>query len=87
MTILLKLLLFVALHLRTRHCIEIRVASDVRSVSGSQAEVVCEVNDLNDPLEDCEFYSPDRQRVRSNDTDLRVRTDGRRDECILRIDR
>ena len=67
--------------------IEVRVASDVRGVGGSKAEVVCEVNDLDDPLEDCEFYGPDRRKVRDNDTNLRVIADRRRDECILRINK
>jgi len=72
---------------------------DVRGVSGSKVELVCEVGDLRDPLEECEWYSPTQEKYEgqisssrrrsnskvSNNENVQVEIDDRRDECILTI--
>ena len=65
-------------------------------MAGAKVEVACQVEDLRDPLEDCDFYGPDgtkyspknrndRRRNRENER-IFVALDDRRDECVLAID-
>ena len=68
----------------------------VKGVTGTEAEIICEVTDIRDPLEDCDWYSPagdkysgqssrDRRRSDHDNNDIQVIIDDRRDECILTI--
>ena len=76
--------------------------NDIKGIEGAKVEVACQVDDLRDPLEDCDFYGPDgtkysprsrnrdrddRRRDRENEDDrIFVALDDRRDECVLTID-
>ncbi len=86
--------------LQWSRAIEIRQEGlkDFKGITGSKAEIVCQVDNLRDPLEECYFYGPRSEkysgRVFSNrrkddDEDAResiqVVIDDRRDECILEI--
>jgi len=44
--------------------IEIKVdgVNDFKGVTGTTAEVKCEVSDIRDPLEECDWYSPDGKK-------------------------
>ena len=80
------------------HAIDIRQESltDIQAVSGSRAEIFCEVTDIRDPLEECTWYAPNgdkfkgrqisRRRQSDSDDNVKVTIDDRRDECILTIE-
>ena len=89
----------------TTLCLSIQIneknLNDIKGVAGAKVEVACQVEDLRDPLEDCDFYGPDgtkysaknrnrdrndRRRNRENQERIYVALDDRRDECVLTID-
>ena len=78
---MLKLLLTLSL-CATANAIQIneRQLNDIKGTSGTKVEVVCQVDDLRDPLEDCDFYAPSGKKysARLRD-DRRDRNDRRRD--------
>ena len=57
-----------------------RQLNDIKGTSGTKVEVVCQVDDLRDPLEDCDFYAPSGTKYSARSrSDRRDRNDRRRD--------
>ena len=75
-----KLLLTLLLHPFCVNSIQIneRNLNDIKAITGSKVEVVCQVDDLRDPLEDCEFYAPNGKRFRSRSRNNRDNRNNRR---------
>jgi hypothetical protein len=66
--------------------IEIRLDNfeDIKAVSGAKVTMTCQVDDIRDPLEECDWYSPDGKKYSGktsggsndrSDRDDRVRLD------------